>query len=532
MLTGYQGLIRPTEDSYLLQILENYIPTVLATLLEPFWVVLNRFLCVLQPFKDMRDKKRRPHGSVYSNYTSIPPQLTVFRALRSRHFFLAMVCSVALLANVLAVSFSGLFRELPTEIQYNVQVKPLIASRFNDAVFKETTKFLGQSGYTYADHAYVTLANYTTNTTLPPWISPEFYFQPFQTVYGTTDNTTEKFKSSTRGYGYDSNCITMESSSQPPALDFRAFKSEYNLTNEANCNDTFQPPALSLTQHSARSSSGKLAVEFSKSLSLEEAGPAACRKALIFGWGRTSDGQDQDATVESSFVVCYPQFRTAMFDVRVDGSGYVESYNRTSDFESSLKYPEFQNHSNTLILLHNSLLLPTPEWHNDSLTRSWMDHFIKLRLNSTALVDPDAPVPKAEDVLPSVEDIYRRLFALLIGLNSKMFEASDETTAVAGLRLVQETRIFIPFIPFIISLAILGIDLLTAILFYGFATKSFLPQIPTTIVSVMAYLAPSYAVREFDRRVKMYFGFGIFVGVDGGRHVGIEKEQLVAPVKV
>ena len=523
----HQGLIRPSENSTVLQILENYIPTILATLLEPIWVVLNRFFCLLQPFQDMRDKKRQVNGSVYSKYTSIPPQLAIFKALKSRHFFLAVMCSVALLANVLAVGFSGLFNEVPTEIVYNVELKPLHSSRMNNASFTKFVAFARWSGNGYEDHMYATLANFTSNTTLPPWISTEFAFEPFQVVGSAAENTTESFQGPTRGYGFNPNCISMKPSSQPPVLDFKSFNQEHKLSGTANCSDFFRPFNKQMTP----TGSGKVAIEAMTNLG-QDNGTQICQKTFIAGWGRKPE-QSSDAPVESSFVVCYPHFQTAMFEVKVDGSGYVKSYNRTSDFEKALDDSDSLNKTDTLVILQNNLFSTNtaPQWHNDSSTRNWIDHFMKLKLNSSVLIDPNSPVPDANKTLPLVEDIYRRTFALLIGLNMDIFEASDAATTITGSKSVIETRIFIPNAALIISLTILGIDLLAAIVFYGFATKMFLPQIPTTVGAIIAYLAPSCGVRVFDKRSRMSYGFGIFVGVDGQRHVGIELDQLVTPVK-
>lgn len=89
-------------------VLENYIPTAIATLIEPLWVLINRLLCMLQPIEELQDSKAKAKDSIDLNYSSLPPQLVFFKALRAHHFVLAIVCSMALLANVLSVTFAGL----------------------------------------------------------------------------------------------------------------------------------------------------------------------------------------------------------------------------------------------------------------------------------------------------------------------------------------------------------------------------------------------------------------------------------------
>ncbi|KAK6440034.1 hypothetical protein LTR95_003733, partial [Oleoguttula sp. CCFEE 5521] len=47
--TTNNGIALPSQNTIVRQILENYIPIAIATLMEPFWLVLNRQICMLQP---------------------------------------------------------------------------------------------------------------------------------------------------------------------------------------------------------------------------------------------------------------------------------------------------------------------------------------------------------------------------------------------------------------------------------------------------------------------------------------------------
>jgi hypothetical protein len=110
---GYElthpGLPLPSQNKFVQNLLENYIPTAIATLIEPLWVLINRLLCLLQPIEELQTCDAKAEDSIDLNYSSLPPQLVVFKALRARHFVLAAVCSMALLANLLSVAFAGLF---------------------------------------------------------------------------------------------------------------------------------------------------------------------------------------------------------------------------------------------------------------------------------------------------------------------------------------------------------------------------------------------------------------------------------------
>lgn len=104
------GLDLPSNNPVLAQIRLNYIPVLFATLLEPFWTLLKRKLCVLKPFEVLRGGEAKASQSMDLRYTSLPPQLAIWRALKARHFLLVAVCAIGLSANVLAIALSALLQ--------------------------------------------------------------------------------------------------------------------------------------------------------------------------------------------------------------------------------------------------------------------------------------------------------------------------------------------------------------------------------------------------------------------------------------
>jgi hypothetical protein len=99
----YAGLTLPSTNPIALSILQNYLPTAFATFLEPAWVILNQLLCLLQPFEELRRGNAKFSKSIGAKYTSLPPQLIVLRAVRSGHFILAVVGTITISTNLLAV---------------------------------------------------------------------------------------------------------------------------------------------------------------------------------------------------------------------------------------------------------------------------------------------------------------------------------------------------------------------------------------------------------------------------------------------
>lgn len=531
-LDEHSGLIRPFDNFEALQLLENFIPTALATLIEPFWVLLNRFLCILQPFKDMWSGGKRPAGSIDAKYTAMPPQLAVFSAIRSRHFILAAVCSISLLSNVLAVGLGGLFNEFPVNVSYSASFQPLLAPRTaNDSLETLQDHLTGGFAFSYEDHFYVTLANLTSGTRLPPWTNEKLFFQPAFILDGSADNRTEIFNVSTRGFGVKPSCVAVESSTQPPSLDLKAFKRERGLDGTPNCTNTYQSERMLLDSNQFPPH-GPSAFETIGQL-VDYTGLNPCQKILVTAWARTREATNPNGTVDSSFVVCYPEFQTAMFNVSVDSEGHILSSVRASDTSTDLGYSASGNHTDYLISLHNNMFQdPTSEWHNDTASRAWMSDFIKEKTKSRTTLDPNEPVPDTKTLIPLVEEMYERNFALLMSLNQDIFALGASEDPIAGTKLVPETRIFLSNEAFIISITILALNALTAVCYYGRGVKHFLPRLPTTIGSILAYIAASKTVREYAPQRNRSFAFGRYVGVDGRAQVGIEMSQLVVPVEL
>jgi hypothetical protein len=61
---------------------------------------------MLQPYEQLRRGHEKPERSITLDYTSLPPQVVVFRALKNKHIGLALVSLMTLLANVLSIAFS------------------------------------------------------------------------------------------------------------------------------------------------------------------------------------------------------------------------------------------------------------------------------------------------------------------------------------------------------------------------------------------------------------------------------------------
>ncbi|OIW30379.1 hypothetical protein CONLIGDRAFT_367130 [Coniochaeta ligniaria NRRL 30616] len=567
--TTLGGLPRPTDNFTVLQLLENYVPTIFATLVEPFFVLLNRLLCLLQPFHDLR-RGRKPAAKAFETpYTSLPPQLALWQSMRSGHMLLASLCLVSLLANVLAVALGALFNESPVTMGYSRTVQQTLSDTITQAPFQADFGFLP-----VYDHFYVAAANLSAGTRLSPWTDAEFAYLPFSTTPEAGDNTSSLYQAQTKGFGVDVTCSPFSTSPDLlPYVDYSLHddgsQSIYFLFPRTdgpvvNCSTIRGLDKSGWLDVSKTSPRGTIAQELVSSLYPSRTfingteyllnDGAFCDRKLVFSWMRI-DPANRNGTQSASHMYCVPTWRSATFDVTVDHEGYVLEASQLGDFDDIDSTT--RNQTDTVLTTINenigggAAVSTTSEmsgpadddgWHNDTLTRDWMNYFLKLKLNTTNLIDPAQPVPGLNTTFGPVEDLYKMLVANIVGLHSSsLFKSSASPTQIPGTQIVRETRIFMDETAFIISIVILGLMVIVATALYIRESRPFLPRLPSTIGSLLAYVAASQAVKEYTEREKrtrrgedstrinVTYSFGKYLGMDGKEHVGVELDPFVAP---
>lgn len=531
----FAGLIRPTDNHIVLQLIENYIPTAFATFVEPFWVLLNRLLCVLQPFKDLWAGKTKSANSLDATYTSIPPQLAFFRAIKSRHFTLMSVCSVALLANVLAVGMGALFNEEQTNAAYPANFAPIISTQFDGNNVSTFGLYLSRmliNTQQYQDHWYVTLANATSGTSLPPWTSSEFYFQPHNLSTIGGNDAANTYTLSVPGFGARANCTTTSAINFPANLP----SNDVSASDPTACVDPIQMASTFMEQSIQGVPPGRWAVEYVNPVTAARQGNAPCLKTFVMAWGRTEVEERRNASLTASFAVCRPVFETAMFNITVDKSGYVLSYNKLTDFETTSDDPEYIDVLDHLLMETNRQIAQSGvKWHQDTLSRDWVNHVLAVTTKERSFLDPSNPPPDPDKYMPVFEPIYRTAFATLLALNSQLFKPVTSEEPVTGTRSIKETRIFMDQPSFIMSMTVLAMNVVVAVVFYTRAVVFELPRMPTSIGSLIAYVAPSRIVNfrtaAMPGQQSRTFSFGRYVGHNGEVHLGIEMDPHVVRIE-
>ena len=537
------------------------------------WVILNRLLCLLQPFDELRKGNAKANRSVKAKYTSLPPQLVLWRALRSGHFLLAAVCTIAVSINLLAVALSGLLNEnLATVIMPMTTTQEYIPQLNGTAIFNRTLKFVPVGNH--YDHFYIALSNLTDGTPLPAWVDKDFFYLPFDLNLPPTETASgtplefQEFRGTTTGFGSNSTCVELTKDQGPNTIQF----DPYPDGTKANLTTSYKLPNGTTVTCFAHTwnrlfnetvqftggffSSNKSSLEVVKNLTpaTDQDDGEFCGSILLAGWARVgSNVTDTPAvanttetlgrTLDYSFMSCTQQLRIATFDVAVDEQGRILAANRTAlDVEDTESFFTDNAKESDLFRQVNDLLAPPTidgtKWHADNVTTDWFNSLLRLAIKSDNLIDPTLSVPKYADTAPLVQTMVTQLFSILMSLNPEMFMTSKLPMQLDGGAVVVESRIFVSSIMFLLSFIIIAFNVIVAVWYYTHRPKRFLPRMPTSIASIMAFVSASRALEDFtysDRKddvaEETVYGYGRFVGTDGRTHVGIEQQRFVVPLQ-
>ncbi len=177
---------------------------------------------MLQPIEELQDCNVRAKDSINLNYSSLPPQLVIFKALRSKHFVLASVCTMALLANLLAIAFSSLFNQIIIDIKHATILTQPLDFRFfningsigptddiNENAFQISGAFEGGDGQ---DQFFVADSYLKQGSSLPAWVDDTMFYMPF-TVRAMNATNNNRLQAKTRAFGAKLECMLSSLSS-------------------------------------------------------------------------------------------------------------------------------------------------------------------------------------------------------------------------------------------------------------------------------------------------------------------------------
>ena len=568
------GLPLPSNNKIVQNLVENYIPTAVATLIEPMWVLINRLLCLLQPIEELRDCDTKAKHSINLDYSSFPPQLVLFKALRARHLLLACVCAMALLANVLAVAFAGLFYHATVEVRVPTTFQPPFETRFvtiNGSVGPVGSRYAGSAissgayrGGRGRDQYLVDESNNTGGTPLPAWTAEERLYFPFKTTSSESNQTNGAYEADTTALGAELDCEEIKDGDFFPislgdSLNISLTRGDGKVECATMGKYTVQPGPQASGPGEYACQTGPSALELvftleAESLNASLAEKQTCWGTVVMGWVRDPVGSCNSTRKfelnanNSFFVQCQPRLVQEHGSVRVDAEGRlvkeIVALGHTPDkIEAG---PNLVDGLTDLIGQSNRYLfqMEAHGWHNDSFPGDFINYFASRAVNSSRLLDPKRSLPSLNDIQMPLSKAYSRLFAIWLGLNKEQLlvpRANESTISRPGWRVVREERLFLSTAMFAIGEGILAMYAAVAILVYLRRPGEYLPRLPTSMASVIGLFAAGGAVRDmrgtshfgYKERANHFekldtrYGYGNYVGVDGMVHVGIEKTPFV-----
>lgn len=231
--------------------------------LEAFLMFISQYFTLVAPWEDLK-YGHATERALSINYENKPPYFSILRAIIERHVLLALVASMNLLSQVLAIAVSGLFQKaivvpnggaeaeflpikeevmdlLKLEDYFNAQF--LKNNRTNHEYYLETWSSTSSKLYPTLDpnikdffkpykfdsnrvgigHTsnsnlnmeaiYAALGSSGHSKSLPPWTTHDYYFRPYKITeralnrlgHGSLENF-KYYKVKTYGYGSDITC--------------------------------------------------------------------------------------------------------------------------------------------------------------------------------------------------------------------------------------------------------------------------------------------------------------------------------------
>ncbi|KAI9748347.1 MAG: hypothetical protein M4579_007248 [Chaenotheca gracillima] len=558
------GLTLPSNSNIIQQVILNYIPTAIATLIEPFWVLLGRLLCIFQPFEHLRRGRPTLSASLNARYSSLPPQLVIWRAIRGQDYLLGLLCVMTVLANVFTVAVSGLFHQRFVDVYYPTHFGQTLLPEFQNS-----TSFVSNGVTSNAEDVfYISKVNMTRGTPLPAWVTVTHFFLPFELDQSRSLPGFSKYRANTTGFSIEPQCRELTNSTSNGTFDFSFSDGQTNVSSSITLNTDRGPILCEVLDDGTRNSStptfptGKVALEH---LNRPAAPPrdapetnVTCDSLIFAFWvhaDSTSPAISQGAaptdyqpianiSLSGMFgMACLPVLRISQFEVTVDHIGNILE---TTEIPGSEAVPESlikQSNKNivgqfsTLIVDLVNPIGQIPTWHNDTFASDWPNYLLKLLTNSSAITDPNGSFPEFNDRANAMEDLLQRLFAIMVSLLVHPFEPAPKGHQITGSQVIGEWRVFMSEPMFYLAACLLSLNIVVASALYIRRPKGILPRAPTSLGSIIAYCAATNMVQELDqlrhlsskaREAYMnqsghVYGFGRFRGTDGKAHIGIEK---------
>lgn len=284
---------------------------------------------------------------------------------------------------------------------------------------------------------------------------------------------------------------------------------------------------------------------------------------ILADWGRGQVNVVNEAIYRTTFrsasatkysnttIICRQQISTGKFRVTVDDEGHVNSFKLIGE----LKYndPRICTHSTsgrnftaqlaTLLRDAAGLKWDMGIMHNDNRSHTFAQFIGEYLINKT-LSDPLTPLRSFEDAQHALSMFNKGFFTIVLAQNrNRVFGPSGNVrrSEVGQLESIQP-RWSIDPVMFYITMAILGFQLISGTIIFRSTSTCFLSKFPYNLSSEISFFHASSALSDLSgtanmssamrsrhlKRLGGTYGYGSFRGLDGERHVRIERMSLIS----
>lgn len=543
-------------------------------LVEPAWVVLGSYACMVGPYEILSraSGKRKSTKSLALDYDKTPPHFQLWQAVKVGNFVLFAITIAILLANLLAVAFGGLFSPNAHEFKITQEM-----NRFSAPLIVQNISDVTDWGYIKPrpEMYYILAGNLSQNSTLPSWTTPDLYILPFSSAGPQSEIINRQ--GTTFGFGANVSCQlmpddTLSRNTTVDEITYPVYTPGGILYNEL---DLKHPCWVDRMKGSELRPGSWFRW-------IEEANPAVdfflqspvCNGTFFVGWGeRPGDPHPTNFTYpylnRTDYVVltCTSTLKIQEVMASVDKADNVLSYDvlntlshsdtnkyfgwhskdPATDFESSFQAfiaAELQMLSTGWQLPINGEPIGT---HFNPHPLDWINNLMvhtKPELRRPHLTNV-SHVPDSKYTAKAFEDVYKSLFAIYLQLYADTLFQLGKSQKVLGSVTIMEDRVEISTPMFGIAAGILVFFIVVVLYVYWMRPGHNLSHLPTTLAATYTLLYASNAMEDSEklsgrspkeRAVKLEglgntYGYGFFVGWDKHRHFGVYKEEEVSPIE-
>lgn len=557
-------------DSFGFKFIYSYIPTVLATGIEPIMIALGTYHCMVAPYKRLRRPKNRADSSLALSldFDRSPPQFQLLRAIRSRDAQVGALALAILVVNLLAITFGSLF--FVSDAVHTSEVPATVWD-----MPKSLESFAGASEYGI-DYGGVylslsaTLSNKTGNRYTQD--NPLFYIPPMSFDNGQSYDPRKPYALETLAHS-QSPAGKIEWSSLVFGSDVKCVLVPQEAIRSSCTNDMLE--TVSCGEPLPSNITGTFAAQVEVAFS---GGETSWGKQVPDKW--SFRGMSTDAFVYlntltgSSFLVGWsempadPEPKSDVFPStqlpRIDTVAlYCDSHFKvgsvtasldtatgeikTSDVVFPLEYENNRSAIEIIISFHTAIehgegknyweLIDGERslmWFNGIMTRLYPNLVRKGLVNETHL-------PSTDQLVEAFENVYNRLFVQSLQMYSDNIFANVTTKHITAVFRTKEPRVRVSTSMFIVSCAVMFYLILVLLALYcrPQANDYYQNYLPTSLALMWTFLYASTAKDDCaqlrgstpEERARQLaelgnaYSLGEFVGNDGRTHWGVSKVE-------